>query len=89
MAILAPEFQKLQMDRPHFRYLREVGGGLVHVADGLDEHVRLLGQALGPEGAQWSEDGRAFVREFLRPHGLDVEVTPIFVDEIERLASAV
>ena len=89
MAILAPEFQKLQMDRPHFRYLREVGGGLVHVADGLDEHVRLLGQALGPEGAQWSEDGRAFVREFLRPHGLNVEVTPIFVHEIERLASAV
>jgi hypothetical protein len=29
------------------------------------------------------------VREFLRPHGLDIEATPIFVDEVERLASRV
>jgi hypothetical protein len=87
LTILAPEFRSLQMDRPHFRYLREVGGGLMRVADGLDEHVRLLRQALGPHGADWARDAGTFVREFLRPHGLDVEATPIFVDEVERLAS--
>jgi hypothetical protein len=86
LTILAPEFRHFQMDRPHFRYLREVAGGLVHAADGLDEHVRLLRAALGSELGSSGRD-RAFVREFLRPHGLDVEATPIFVDEIERLAS--
>jgi hypothetical protein len=87
LTILAPEYQRLQMDRPHFRYLREVGGGLMHTADGLDEHVQLLRRALGPDGADWARSAGTFVHEFLRPHGLDVEATPIFVDEVEQLAS--
>ena len=88
LTILAPEFKNLQMDRPHFRYLREVAGGVVHAADGLDEHVRLLRRALGPEGAEMSRAATTFVREFLRPRGLDVDATAIFVDEVERFAAA-
>jgi hypothetical protein len=87
LAIVPPEFRKLQMDRPHFRYLLDVAGGLVHTAESLDEHVALVRRALGPDGATWCRTGAAFVEEFLRPRGLDAEVTPIFVDEIERLVS--
>jgi hypothetical protein len=84
--ILVPEFEKYQMDKPHFRYLREVAGGVVHASQGLAEHVELLRRALGEDGSGWRRDEAAFVHEFLRPHGLDVEATPIFVDEIEKVA---
>jgi hypothetical protein len=86
LTVLEPEFEQYQMGRPHFRYLRDVAGGLVRAANGLDEHVTHLRRALRPDGAEKGA-GREFVREFLRPHGLDVEATPIFVDEVERLAS--
>ena len=89
LTFLHHEFERYQTGLPHFRYLREVGGGLVHAAEGLDEHLRLLSRALGPEGADWGQSGRTFVREFLRPHGLEVDATPIFVDELERLASSI
>jgi stage V sporulation protein SpoVS len=89
LTVLEPAFERYQMGLPHFRYLLEVAGGLVHTAHGLDEHVRQLADALGPGAAQVDQAGRAFVREFLRPHGLEIAATPIFVDEIERLASRV
>ena len=84
--ILVPEFEKYQMDKPHFRYLREIAGGVVHASHGLAEHIELLRRALGEDGSGWRRDEAAFVHEFLRPHGLDVEATPIFVDEIEQVA---
>ena len=31
---------------------------------------------------------KAFVRDFVRPRGLDVPATPVFVDEVERLAAS-
>jgi hypothetical protein len=83
LTILSPEFRQFQMDRPHFRYLREVAGGLVEAAETLEQHVPMLRRALA-SGGQGSAD---FVQEFLRPCGLDVDATPIFVDEVERLAA--
>jgi hypothetical protein len=88
LTVLEPELRASQTDLVHFGYLREVAGGLVHVADGVTEHLPLLREALG-EGGAGLAPSRAFVGEFLRPHGLDVEATPIFVDEVERLASRV
>jgi hypothetical protein len=85
LTILAPELRASQTALVHFAYLREVGGGLVHVAEELEEHVELLRRALGKEGAEWVEGSRSFVREFLRPHGLDLDATRIFVSEVERL----
>ena len=46
------------------------------------DHTYVLGEIVVSDEAV----ERSFVREFLRPHGLDVEATPIFVDEVERLA---
>jgi hypothetical protein len=83
--ILTDEFRAVQEGTLHFRYLLEVGGGLVLVARSFDEHARQVAKALAdPEGATGRAE--AFVREFVRPHGLEVPATPIFVREVERLA---
>jgi hypothetical protein len=82
--ILAEEFRAAQEGTIHFRYLLEVGGGLVHVAAGLDEHAAQLAEVLA-DPVTAGKDVEGFIREFVRPHGLDVPATPIFVDELERL----
>ncbi len=85
-AILAPEYRSSQLETLHFRYLLEVGGGAVRPADGLDEHLDQLAEARRGE-----RDGSAavqFVREFVRPHGLDVPGTGRLADAVERLAAA-
>ena len=82
--ILTDEFWAAQQGTIHFRYLLEVGGGLVRVARGVDEHAAQLAEALAdPDRAGRRVEG--FVREFVRPHGLAVPATPIFVRELERL----
>jgi hypothetical protein len=80
------EFAGGQAQTLHFHYLLARNGGLVDVAQGLDEHLAQLTQALAqPEaGAQRS---RRFVEGFVRPHGLDRPVAPLLADEIERLAT--
>jgi hypothetical protein len=84
--IRVEEFRAAQEGTLHFRYLLDVGGGLVRVADGVDEHAAQLAAALAdPQGAARAAEG--FVREFVRPHGLDVPATPIFVNELERLGA--
>jgi len=83
--ILTDEFRAVQEGTLHFRYLLEVGGGLVRVARSFDEHAVQIAAALAaPDGA--ARGAEAFVREFVRPHGLDVPATPIFAREVERLA---
>jgi hypothetical protein len=86
LTVLDPDYERVQQGTLHFRYLLEVGGGLVSVARTLEEHAGQLESAIA--GA---DDGRArsesFVREFVRPHGLDRAATPLFVDEVERLAA--
>ena len=69
----------------HFHYLLKEGGGLLHMADTLDEHAQALSTALDrtPEDARRL---RAFVEAFVRPAGFDVPATPILADRIEELA---
>jgi len=79
--LLLPEWHENQLGTVHFRYLFEAGGGLLTSADGYDEHFRQLDAAL----AEPLTDVRPFVRAFVRPHGLDVAATPLFVERVERL----
>jgi hypothetical protein len=86
LTVLDPAYDRVQRGTLHFRYLLEVGGGLLRVANTLPEHAVQAAQAVaGEDGAE--ERARAFVAEFVRPRGLDVPATPIFVDEVERLAA--
>lgn len=69
----------------HFDYLTEAGGGLLHVAHDLDEHIKSLGSPLNrPRGAS---DQRAcsFLEAFVRPPG-SVRPTDRLADAIEKLA---
>jgi hypothetical protein len=81
----SPEFAHAQDGTLHFRHLVQ-DGGVVHVADSLDEHVRQLAAfATGAEA--WAERNRAFVQAFIRPHGIDAPVAPRFAAAVTRLQS--
>jgi hypothetical protein len=79
--IVVPEFADNQTATVHFDYLLNVGGGLLNVAHTFDEHASQLDRAL----ARPSSEVSAFVREFVRPHGLDRAATPIFVEQVEAM----
>jgi len=79
--VLLPEWYESQMGTVHFRYLFEAGGGLLTSATSFDEHLNQLDQAL----AHPSTEVRPFVRAFVRPRGLDVAATPVFVEHVERM----
>ena len=82
--VQSPEFASTQDGTLHFQHLKN--GGLLHLADSLDEHVDQLTRVMAdPAGAQ--RRTREFVQSFVRPHGLDVPATPRFVADLEALAA--
>ena len=84
--LLSPEFQDTQEGTLHFHYLREAGGGLVHVAHDFPEHLAQLDGALR-SGVE--DDGRCrrFVEAFVRPFGIDMPAAPRLVDAIETVVT--
>ena len=79
--LLLPEFYENQMGTLHFRYLFDVSGGMLQAASDFDGHVRQLADSL-----RGTASGvRPFVRAFVRPHGLDVPATPLFVRAVEEM----
>ena len=84
--ILLPEFADSQVGVLHFRYLHEIGGGLVQVSNDLAEHVGRLEDVMTGRDTEGEEAARRFTELFVRPQGIEVPATPIFVDAIEELA---
>ena len=83
--VLAEDYRDTQEGTLHFRHLRDAGGGVLHVAGSMDEHMAQLEAALAATAAP-DPRLRPFVRAFIRPHGLDVPATPRVVEALERLA---
>jgi hypothetical protein len=83
--LLAPEFADTQEGTLHFHYLTAAAGGPLHVAGRLEEHFEQLAAALASPDV--AHPHQAFVRAFVRPHGLDVAATPLLADAIEGLAA--
>lgn len=81
---LAPEFESTQVGTLHFRLLTEEGGGLLRVAADLDEHFAQLHEVLR-DPTTWRAELERFVREFVRPCGLDRPATEVLADAIERV----
>ena len=79
----AEEFAATQEGTLHFQHLKNVEGGLVHLAADLDEHVAQLRRLLAGGRAE-RQHARGFIQAFVRPRGLDVPATPRVVEEIER-----
>ena len=66
----------------HFHYLLESAGGFVRVARDLEEHIHQLSQVV----MQREDQGvvHDFIREFLRPAGINIRATTVLVDQIEQ-----
>jgi hypothetical protein len=78
-------FREAQEGTLHFRELLEAGGGALQTASSLEAHVAQIRETLeDPERVRPEID--AFLRTFVRPHGLDRPATPILADAIEALA---
>ena len=84
--ILAPEFSDNQQGTLHFHYLLNVGGGLLRTSTSFEEHHAQLVESLDPSRAA-SGTNRRFVREFIRPHGLEKPATPVLCDALEGIPS--
>jgi len=87
LTLLLPAFRLHQEEMAHFRYLLTVGGGLLHTAGSVPDHLVQLAAAVGGRGRR-EERNRRFLVEFVRPRGLDVPATPSFVSELVALAEA-
>jgi hypothetical protein len=85
-SVTAEEFAATQEGTLHFQYLKNVAGGLLHLAADLDEHIAQLSRLLAGDGAERRRAHR-FIQAFIRPAGFDVAATPRVVAEIERLAA--
>ncbi len=83
--LVLPETEENQTGTVHFDYLRRVGGGFLEVAHGFDEHLAQLDRTLESR----RHEVKPFVREFVRPHGLNRPATPIFADQVEAMAPLV
>jgi len=84
LTVLAAESTGGQRGTLHFDYLLKDHGGFVEMAPDMESHSRQLAAAVA--GHYDPEMIRGFVRDFLRPHGLDRPVTPIVADAIENAA---
>jgi hypothetical protein len=82
--ICAPEFAHAQGGTLHFQHLVEPKGGLVQTAATLDDHVAQIAAVVGGRSTA-SAARREFVRWFIRPHGLEAPVAPIFAAAIDEL----
>jgi hypothetical protein len=81
--VLLPEFYDNQEGTLHFHYLLHVEGGLLHAARSLDDHLMQLADGLADQASAVTRNGK-FVKAFVRPRGLDLPATDVFVDELER-----
>ncbi len=84
--LMLPEYQMYQEGVAHFRYLLEVEGGLLQGSRSFEEHLRQLSEALAASPER-DERNKRFVQAFVRPFGLDVPATPIFVEAVEALGT--
>jgi hypothetical protein len=84
LAVLPPQYWKSQEGTLHFHYLLTVGGGVLRTSRSIDEHLPQLARAVAGEETFGNEP---FVREFIRPFGLDQPCTPRFADAIEALGA--
>jgi hypothetical protein len=80
--VLAEEFEQTQQGTLHFQYLKD---GHLYVGRTLAEHLDQLEESL--RGRE--DDGRneRFLRTFVRPLGLDVAATPLYVETLEELGA--
>jgi hypothetical protein len=86
LSLIMPEFENGQDLSIHFSYLQNVAGGILHTSDSFAAHARELAAALRGERCQ-SARREAFLRAFVRPHGLDRPAAPVLATVLEDQAA--
>jgi FkbM family methyltransferase len=69
----------------HFHYLTKDQGGFVSSARSFADHLTQLDAALSQPPDQ--DAIRQFIQSFVRPHGIDTPVAPLFAETLERLGT--
>jgi hypothetical protein len=77
-----------QQGTVHFDYLTSVGGGLLHMADTLDEHVARLAPHLKRPLGEQDARSAAFVAAFVDPPTPGASASDGLADAVERLAQS-
>jgi hypothetical protein len=85
LAILVPRYHDTQEGTPHFRYLTQIGEGLLQLGRTPQEHVAQLAASIA-RGRTAEHPYRAFLEAFVRPRGIERSATPDFVAAVEELA---
>jgi hypothetical protein len=83
--VLLPEYRDNQEGTFHFHHLMHVGNGFLNVSRDLDAHTSQLAGLFDGQGLVGNA---SFVERFIRPRGLGVAATPVFVEALETMASA-
>ena len=87
LSVTLPEISRDNQEGTlHFRYLKEVGGGLLQTASTLEEHVDQLATTLSDPRPGVAR-ARRFTEVFIRPQGITQASTPLFADAIESMAA--
>jgi hypothetical protein len=83
-SVTVDRYRDVQEGTLHFGYL---ASSMLTVAATLEEHAVQLRETLASEPDR-DQAGDAFVRSFIRPHGIDQPATPLVVDAIDQLGQA-
>jgi hypothetical protein len=86
-SLVAAEFSGTQEGTLHFQHLKHAGGGLLRLADSLEQHLEQVAASLHDTGQRDREQIRGFIQAFIRPYGLGEAATPRVVEAIERAAT--
>jgi hypothetical protein len=86
--LLDADFRDTQQGTLHFAHLTEAGGGALRVARTPSEHHGQLAGTIAARDGSGAATREAFLREFVRPQGLDQPAAPLLADAIERLQRA-
>jgi hypothetical protein len=84
--VLADEFRETQEGTLHFGHLVDGSNRLLIVAESLDEHVRQLSELWAHTNGAGAAN-EPFLRQFVRPQGLERPAAPLLVEAVEALAS--
>jgi hypothetical protein len=87
LTISDPAFASTQEGTLHFHYLLRENGGFLRVAASLDDHEEQL-RAILDGGESEVERVEEFVRDFVRPHGLDIPASSLVAQAIDELAAS-
>lgn len=84
--ILLPRFHENQAGTIHFHYLLNLDGGMLYQANNMAEHLRQLADSVA-RGGQVDPRSRRFTEIFVRPCGMDIRSTDVFVAALQRHAA--